>query len=137
MLSFHTPSGTVYEEQLRSLSGVRASKNQSEFFDRREDSSQKCDREHLSNIEPASTKSGQFSRRAVGGEEQDDLETALVGSVESTVKEELKSYAAVVQKSCIASLAPAKFHAVIKKVSTEEESSYFLQPDRVWVGGGR
>ena len=47
----------------------------------------------------------------------------LIGSVQTTVKDELKSYASVVQKSCSASLAPAKLQAVMKKVATEEDRS--------------
>ena len=47
----------------------------------------------------------------------------LVGSVQTTVQEELKSYAAVVKKSCSASLAPAKLHAAMKKVSNDEDRS--------------
>ena len=47
----------------------------------------------------------------------------LVGSVQSTVQEELKSYATVVKKSCTASLAPAKLQAAMKKVSNEEDRS--------------
>ena len=56
-------------------------------------------------------------------EEKNKTTGKLVESVPSTVKEELKSYATVVQKSCSASLAPAKLQAAIKKVSTEEERS--------------
>ena len=47
----------------------------------------------------------------------------FVGSVQTTVKEELKSYASVVKKSCSASLAPAKIQAAMKKATTEEERS--------------
>ena len=47
----------------------------------------------------------------------------LVGSVQSTVKEELQSYATVVKNSCSASLAPAKIQAAMRKVSTEEDRS--------------
>ena len=56
-------------------------------------------------------------------EEKNKTIGKLVGSVQTTVKEELKSYATVVQKSCSASLAPAKLQAAIKKVSSEEERS--------------
>ena len=47
----------------------------------------------------------------------------LVGSVQSTVQEELKSYATVVKKSCNESLAPARIQAVMRKVSSEEDRS--------------
>ena len=47
----------------------------------------------------------------------------FVGSVQNTVKEELKSYASVVKKSCSASLTPAKIQAAMKKATTEEERS--------------
>ena len=47
----------------------------------------------------------------------------MVGSVQSTVQDELKSYATVVKKSCSASLAPAKIQAAIRKVSLEEDRS--------------
>ena len=47
----------------------------------------------------------------------------MVGSVQSTVKEELKSYATVVKKSCVTSLAPAKIQAALRKVSNEENRS--------------
>ena len=56
-------------------------------------------------------------------EEKNKTIGKLVGSVENTVKEELKSYAAVVQKSCSSSLAPAKLQAAMKKVTAEEERS--------------
>ena len=54
-------------------------------------------------------------------EEKNKTIGKLVGSVQTTVKDELKSYATVVQNSCSASLAPAKLQAAMKKVSTEEE----------------
>ena len=47
----------------------------------------------------------------------------LVGSVQSTVQEELKTYANVVKKSCSASLAPARIQAAMRKVSNEEDRS--------------
>ena len=47
----------------------------------------------------------------------------LVGSVQNTVQEEMKTYATVVKKSCSASLAPAKIQAAIRKVSFEEDRS--------------
>ena len=47
----------------------------------------------------------------------------LVGSVETTVKEGLKSYASAVKETCSASLAPAKLQAAMRKVSKDEDRS--------------
>ena len=59
----------------------------------------------------------------------------LVGSVQTTVKDELKSYASAVKSSCSASLAPAKLQAAMKKVSNDEDRSPIQKPDHLRVGG--
>ena len=43
--------------------------------------------------------------------------------MQTTVKDELKSYASVVKNSCSASLAPAKLQAAMKKVSNDKDRS--------------
>ena len=55
--------------------------------------------------------------------EKNNTIVKLVGSVQATVKDELKSYASVVKSSCSASLAPARLQAAMKKVTTEEDRS--------------
>ena len=73
-------------------------------------------------------------------EEKNKTIGKLVGSVPSTVKEEMKSYATVVQKSCSASLAPAKLQAAIKKDSTEYQNRLKLYPKLIeisWMQGGQ
>ena len=56
-------------------------------------------------------------------EEKNRTIEKLVGSVQSTVQEELKSYTTVVKKKCSASLATDRIQAAMRKVSSEEDQS--------------
>ena len=44
----------------------------------------------------------------------------------STVQKELKSYAAMVQKSCVKSLAPARLQQAMRKAAAEDDRSQNL-----------
>ena len=49
-----------------------------------------------------------------------------VSNVQETVQKELKSYAAMVQKSCAKSLAPARLQQAMRKVASEDDRSHNL-----------
>ena len=48
---------------------------------------------------------------------------AEISSVQSTVKEEIKTYSAAVSKSCSAALAPKKIQAAVRKVTEKNDRS--------------
>lgn len=60
-----------------------------------------------------------------GGESRVSIQET-VSSVQETVQKELKSYAAMVQKSCAKSLAPARLQQAMRKAAAEDDRSHNL-----------